>query len=156
MLVEMTAEHLPHVRHLLQETISACIDAEPEAQSRIIDHSLTSSAHWLAAGGEGVHLAFIDPNHNSENHVIGMILVKDYWNLVNLYVSPDAQCQGIASALIATAIERCRRHATHEKLRLNSSYFAAGFYQKMGFKQCGEERPAPGGCIPFEYDLTDI
>ena len=47
----------------------------------------------------------------------------------------------------------CSEKSDVQKIRLNSSHHAKGFYKAVGFVQTGPGKDLPGGCIPFEYNL---
>lgn len=83
--------------------------------------------------------------------ILGVVLVKDFWNLSMLFVDPDHHRSGIARQLLSRAIDHCKDKSPKGCLMLNSSNHAASFYRKMGFTQTAEPRDLPGGCVPFKY-----
>ena len=91
---------------------------------------------------------FLKYEKNSE--IIGFILIKDYWNLSDLFVLPEYQSSGIGSALLLEGLAICRRHSTKQFVRLNSSRNAVQFYKKHGFCE-SSNAPAKGEfAVPLE------
>jgi GNAT superfamily N-acetyltransferase len=82
-----------------------------------------------------------------------VILVKNDGGLCNLFVHPSCYKQGIGRALFQAAVSICKEKPDIRKIQLNSSTFAAGFYEAVGFVQTGPALDRPGGCIPYEYSL---
>ena len=68
----------------------------------------------------------------SGNIVIGYILVKEYWNLSDLFVLPGHQRFGVGTLLLSNAIEISKKHGVGY-MHLNSAVSAVGFYTKFGF-----------------------
>jgi len=84
--------------------------------------------------------------------VLGFILIQDYWNLSDLYVSPKAHGQGIGRALFEAARERCIA-ASAPYIRANSSRNAEPFYRKLGFIDFTPEKETPDFVVPLIYNL---
>ena len=103
---------------------------------------------WLSNKTEACHLKYV-----LERKIVGVILVRNYWNLCGLFVLPSHYKQGIGRTLFEAAAVSCREKSDVRKIKLNSSTFAAGFYESIGFVQTGIALDRPGGCIPYEYDL---
>ena len=85
--------------------------------------------------------------------ILGVALVKEFWNFAALFVEPGRHGAGIGRALVERVIAGCRGRSPKGCLRLNSSNHAAGFYERMGFVRNGEARDLPGGCVPFRFEL---
>nr|WP_255526891.1 GNAT family N-acetyltransferase [Photobacterium sp. BZF1] len=101
---------------------------------------------WRTHPDHSVHYVY-----RVDDLVVGSILVKEYWNLSNLFVDPAYHNQGIARQLITKALEDCKSRSPKQAVHLNASWYAVNFYQKMGFVPNGEPRDLPGGCFPFIY-----
>jgi GNAT superfamily N-acetyltransferase len=83
------------------------------------------------------------------------VLVKEYWNMTNLFVAPDHQGRGIGRLLLEAAMKGCQTRSPRGALLLNSSTVACGFYEHLGFRQTGPGRDRPGGCVPYGHDFRD-
>ena len=103
---------------------------------------------WLSKKGESCHLKYV-----LEGRIVGVILIAGYSDLCVLFVHPSCYKQGIGRALFEAALALCRERSDVGKVTLNSSTFAAGFYEAVGFVQTGPGKDLPGGCIPYEYSL---
>lgn len=102
---------------------------------------------WQLAPESGLHLQAVD-----HELLAGVILVRDYWNLCNLFVAPELHRRGIGRALINVAIEMCRSRSPRGCMRLNASPNAIGFYRTMGFQAVPDAPPQYRG-IPFQLDF---
>ncbi|MFD2271642.1 GNAT family N-acetyltransferase [Undibacterium arcticum] len=101
---------------------------------------------WSQHRDQAVHLKF-----SVHGRIVGVVLVKNFWNLCNLFVAPAQHGQGIGRALTFAAIERCRGKTERPALRLNSSRNAVGFYEGIGFVRTVTDTPPPQGCTPLEH-----
>ena len=148
MIRDAKEKDLPELHHLIAQSVHACIEAEEVDRENIIVDSLCSSEANVHGHSDGVHLVY-----EQHDQLLGMILIKEYWNMASLFVRPDKHHQGVATALLNEALEICRDKAAGKAIRLNSSHYAAGFYEAYGFIKNGPEKDLPGGCIPYLYYL---
>ena len=82
---------------------------------------------WVAGGGEGIHGFLV------------MRTAADESEILNLAVEPERRRQGIASALLAAAIEACRAagaKSVYLEVR-ESNAVAIAFYRSSGFEPTG-------------------
>ncbi|MGR5063731.1 GNAT family N-acetyltransferase [Photobacterium sp. DNB22_13_2] len=126
--------------------IRACIDEPADVQDEIIASCADSILWWRRYPDNSVHYVY-----RVDGNIVGAILVKEYWNLSNLFVDPRFHHQGIARQLITKALEACQELSPKQAVHLNASEYAVNFYQKLGFVPNGEPRDLPGGCFPFIY-----
>jgi len=119
---------------------------------------------WRAASEIG-HPFFSEDQLDEQQHLVGEIYLPKAETWVaqydgepvgfiglldsfigGLFVSPEAQGQGIGRALIAHALER--KHSLElEVYALNES--AVGFYRRLGFVEVSR-RPTDDNNLPFE------
>ncbi len=69
-----------------------------------------------------------------EDRTVGFILVKEYWNLSDLFVTPERSGIGIGTKLLDEALSVCKSNSDVDYIRVNSSRNAEGFYRKYGFE----------------------
>ena len=84
-----------------------------------------------------------------EASIVGIVMVKDFWNVSDLFVRPDFHRRGIGRALMQEALKRCEGKTERKDVKLNSSNYAVDFYRAIGFEPSGEPRDLPGGCVPL-------
>ncbi|PSU35597.1 GNAT family N-acetyltransferase [Photobacterium lutimaris] len=129
--------------------IRACVDEPANVRDEIIASCADSILWWRRYPDNSVHYVYrIDGN------IVGTILVKEFWNLSNLFVAPQFHRQGIARQLVAKALEVCEERSPKQSVQLNASKYAVNFYQKLGFIPNGEPRDLPGGCFPFIFKFN--
>ena len=134
---------------LTGRAIRSCIDEPADVQDGLIASCADSVMWWRTHPDYSVHYVY-----RVGDAVVGAVLVKEYWNLSNLFVDPAYHHQGIARQLINKALEECKSRSPKQAVHLNASRYAVNFYQKMGFVPNGEPRELPGGCFPFIYKFN--
>jgi len=134
---------------LIEQTIKTCIDATDDEANDLVAHSVYNMLLWKRSKQGSVHLVC-----RLEGRIVGVVLVKEFWNLTSLFVDPDFQARGIGQKLVQEALSQCRGMSPKRAVKLSSSTYAQDFYRAMGFKQVGEPQPLPGGCIPFEFSFN--
>ncbi|PTB30026.1 GNAT family N-acetyltransferase [Paraburkholderia caribensis] len=70
-----------------------------------------------------VHLKCVDGAE-----IVGVILIKNFWNLCSLFVDPQFQRQGVGRALLADAIRRRVSRNDKGHIKVNSAPTAVQFY----------------------------
>ncbi len=138
---------LPAVRALIAAAIRGSVARSEDEALFLIADIEESLAAWQAHPQRCVHLKC-----EVDGQLAGVVLVKDHWNLTNLFVAPPHQRRGIGRSLLTEAIARCRPVSPRPALLVHSSTVAVGFYRRMGFVANGEPRDRPGGCVPLRYD----
>jgi len=147
MIADVVSEDLPAIRNLIDATVRHSIPLPAGDQQWLLDGIMDSLERWEAEPAACLHLQYVDGEE-----IVGVLLLKDGWNLVNLFVDPAFHGQGIGRALVAAATEHARVTG-RDAIRLNSSDFAADFYRRLGFVQVGPGKDRPGGCVPMELTL---
>jgi GNAT superfamily N-acetyltransferase len=83
---------------------------------------------------------------------MGIILIKNFWNLCSLFVAPEIQRQGVGHALLTEAIRRCIHRNDRGHVKVNSAPNAVQFYQAQGFSVI-EGHPRRGTSLPMLLHL---
>ncbi len=123
---------LPGVRSLIAAAIRGSVaDTEADAEFLIADINETLDK-WLSEPEDSVHLKY-----EVGGEILGVALVKKFWNLSNLFVAPARQRQGIGRALINEVLRACRLASPRGKVEVNSSQVAVPFYESQGFRRTG-------------------
>ncbi len=80
-----------------------------------------------------------------DDKMVGVIGVRDGSHVFLLFVKGDQQGKGIAKALLAEALQRCKTvNPDLTKVTVNSSPNAVEAYQRMGFIPTSEEQLTNG------------
>ena len=138
--------HLEDIVRVISDSVTQCIKAQEFEIKTIIEDSIASSTAFMNEDQQGVHLVY-----QSSGTVVGIVLIHDYWNMKSLFVLPAFHRQGVASALLDTALDICKSNNPDGVVKLHSSTCATAFYENAGFSRHGTPRDLPGGCIPYIY-----
>ena len=103
---------------------------------------------WLAHPQDAVHLQAI-----RDGRLVGVVLVKQFWNLCSLFVDPGSHRQGIGRALMDTALARCVGRSPKQAVWLNASPGAVNFYRGLGFTERTSARQLPPGFVAMQRPL---
>ena len=147
MIAEVLTTDLPDIRHLIDTTVRHSIPLPADDQHWLLAGIMESLERWEAEPDVFLHIKYV-----ADEQIAGVLLLKDGWNLVNLFIDPAFQGQGIGRALVAAAAKHTRA-SNYDAIRLNSSDFAVDFYRRLGFVQMGPGKDRPGGCVPMELTL---
>ena len=80
----------PELLALMTRVICTSVTQETNLQNSYIDN-VTKNLEWWAANPElSCHLKAV--KHET---IVGVILIKKFWNLCSLFVAPECQHQGI-------------------------------------------------------------
>ncbi|CAG23633.1 GNAT family N-acetyltransferase [Photobacterium profundum] len=148
MIEQVNDTDVSDIIKLISKSIKTCIDVPTAEADGLIACSVDEILWWKCHQESTAHYIY-----RIDDKVVGTILIKDFCYISNLFVDPDFHHQGIGKQLIFHALAICKRCSPQSTVKLNSSFYAASFYQKMGFEQIGSAKDFPGGCIPFERVL---
>tara|TARA_R100000005_G_C4929449_1_gene159126 strand:+ start:61 stop:513 length:453 start_codon:yes stop_codon:yes gene_type:complete len=145
---EVRENDLENIKKIASTAIRECVADSDELHRLLTDDICLSFEWWKSNKEQSLHLLC-----EENGMVLGVILVKEYWNLSSLFVDPSLHCTGVGRDLINEAIAICSTKSPKGCLKLNSSNYAVPFYKKVGFTQTGKGIDRPGGCVPFEYNF---
>jgi predicted N-acetyltransferase YhbS len=142
-----TPEDGSSILALMTAVIRATVD--DAYQSDTIENVFSNLEYWKNNSDRCVHLvAEIDSS------VVGVILVKEFWNLCSLFVAVEQHRQGVGRALTEKAIITCRGQSPIDAIFLNSSPFAVEFYTALGFGPRKTNQVLHPGVEPMKYDFV--
>jgi len=150
MLRAVTVADLPEIDSLIERSVLQTLEAPAIDKAHYLQRIRQNLAWWKDNPDLAVHLQF-----SSDATPVGVILVKNFWNLCHLFVDPFRQRTGIGSALVQAAIEQCRGRTSRPAVRVNSSRNAIPFYRSKGFVVV-HEAPPPYTGLQFEYPFSHV
>ena len=133
---------------LMKRVICTNITQDADLQTLYIDNVVHNLSWWIEHPSMGCHLKAVQGKD-----IVGVILIKDFWNLCSLFVAPESQRQGIGRALVRSAIAQCREHSDEQVIYLNAAPNAIPFYESLGFIPRTSNRPQPPGVKPMRFLL---
>lgn len=136
------------LKAFMAAVIAGNVTREEPLLSEIVQNVSGNVDWWLQNPHECVHLKCVD-----SGRIVGVVLVKDFWNLCSLFVDPSVQGQGIGRLLAETAIEACRGRTPKRAIWLNASPNAVAFYEHIGFTARLSDRVLPPGFKAMEIAL---
>ncbi|ROZ62269.1 GNAT family N-acetyltransferase [Ramlibacter sp. WS9] len=135
------------IKALMARVLAGVIHEEPLA-AEMAQNTAANVDWWLQNPAQCVHLKCV-----AGGRIVGVVLVKNFWNLCSLFVEPSMQGQGIGRMLLESAIAACHGRSNRGAVWLNASPNAVSFYRHMGFTLRASDRPMPPGFAAMEYTL---
>jgi len=139
-------EDRPAIQSLMITTIAASI--EPAQHSAVIENVTRNLEFWARDPKASLHFVAEAPHG-----IVGVVLVKEFWNLCSLFVAPEYQGRGIGTQLVRTAVDLCRERSPIGALNLNAAPSAIGFYTALGFVRRESRQALPPGHLPMQLLL---
>jgi len=132
---------------LMVSVIRASLAAEH--QTDIVENVTGNLSVWSERPERCVHLVA-----ELDGMVIGVVLVKEFWNLCSLFVAPEHQGRGLGRKLVLEAIAACRKQSPEQAILLNAAPHAVGFYLALGFEVHESAQRLPPGFKAMRYRLA--
>lgn len=133
---------------LMSSVICSSVTQDVALQTSYIDNVAKNLYWWAANPASGCHLKAVD-----NQTIVGVVLVKNFWNLCSLFVVPEYHRQGIGRALMMAAIEECREKSERKAIHLNVAANAIPFYQAIGFIPRESKQSQPVGVQAMQFLL---
>lgn len=132
---------------LMVRVINASV--EPAYRAETIENVTRNLEVWCQEPAHCFHFVA-----EGENEVVGVILVKAFWNLCSLFVAPEWQRRGIGKQLLLAAIGTCRERSPKQAIYLNSAASAVSFYKALGFVSRESSQQLPQGFQAMQLALV--
>jgi len=142
------ADDVEAVRALMARTIRSSVSGDEDVLAATIANVNRNVDYWLAAPDNSVHLKAV-----IAGEVIGVILVKDFWNLCSLFVDAKHHGHGIGRTLVEAAAVQCMGRSPKAALWLNAATDAIPFYQRLGFVERATTQSLPRGFLAMQRPL---
>jgi GNAT superfamily N-acetyltransferase len=141
----VTASDTSAVRELMAHTIRERVTQDPELLAETLANVNKNLNFWLSSPDTCVHL-----KATASDSLVGVVLVKNYWNLCSLFVDPAYHGRGIGRALVEAATSLCRGRSPKDALLLNAATAAVSFYQHLGFQARASSQQLPSGFLAMQ------
>lgn len=132
----------PAIRALTRMVVRDAFASDAALQQDTIANIDLNIDRWLAQPDTCIHLKAVDGSA-----VVGMVLVREFWNLCNLFIHPGWQRRGIGRALLEAACAPCAGRSPKGAILLNAAPDAVAFYRRLGFEEREPTRPLPPGAL---------
>lgn len=83
------------------------------------------------------------------DQVAGVVMVKEHWNLVSLFVKSQYRGIGVGRALTVSALDACQGKCPYKGISLNASRDSVEFYEKLGFIRNRVDKEGMPGIVPM-------
>lgn len=141
---------VPELKLFMASVIAERVTQEEPLLSEIVGNVSGNVDWWLDHQDQCVHLKC-----TLNGSIVGVVLVKEFWNLCSLFVSPSLQGRGLGRSLLAAAVDTCRGRSPKGAIWLNSSPNAVAFYERAGFVARESNQPMPRGFKPMQLPLGE-
>ena len=136
------------IKAFMAEVIARQVVQVEPLLSEMVQNTASNVDWWLQNPADCVHLKCV-----SGGRIVGVVLVKNCWNLCSLFVDPSAQGQGLGRLLLEATIASCRGKSPKDAIWLNASPNAVPFYEHIGFTARLSDRILPPGFKAMQYVL---
>lgn len=136
------------IRTLLELVIHESLDATVHDIVSIIKSVNDNVDLWIRSPENIVHLVA-----EKDGELVGVIMIKEFWNFCSLFVHPAHQRKGVGRKLVNAALERCRGKSPHGAVHMFANNEAIEFYLALGFEVNIRPRPSPPGSTAMRKSL---
>lgn len=144
-IVDVRPEDTERIGTLMHDVVTSSLRLESDEMNAVLAN-VETNLHWAQANrASAIHLKCVD-----ESRIVGVMLIKDFWNLCSLFVDPRFQRRGIGRALMLVGIQRCISEGVRSYIKVNAAPNAVPFYQSLGFAIL-DDAPRKGTSVPMIF-----
>lgn len=144
-ILDVRREDTEPIGALMHDVVTSSLRLESEEMNAVLTN-VEANLHWAQANyASAVHLKCVDGSR-----IVGVVLIKDFWNLCSLFVDPCFQRRGIGRALLLAGIQRCISEDIRRCIKVNAAPNAVPFYQSLGFDIL-DNAPRKGTSVPMIF-----
>jgi GNAT superfamily N-acetyltransferase len=133
-------DDVEELRALMPRIIAVAVTRDATRYDEMTENVLSNLNWWLENPEKCCHLKCV-----VDGRLVGVVLVKNFWNVCSLFVEPEHHRQGIGRALILAAADVCRGKSERGAFWLNAAPEALPFYTRLGFTDRPPTQPLPPG-----------
>jgi len=145
---EVVQHDAPEVLRFMEQVIATAVAADAAVRAEMTENAGSNLHGSMAQPQTCCHLKCV-----AEGRIVGVVLVKNFWNLCSLFVAPEYHRRGIGRALVSAAMDRCRGRSERQALWLNAATNAVPFYRELGFRPRPTDQALPPGFQAMQIDL---
>jgi GNAT superfamily N-acetyltransferase len=135
------------LQSMMLRTIATSVPIDKAEMQEIFANVIANMRWAFDHPQQCVHLKCTD-----DGRLVGVILVKHFWNLCSLFVEPDYHGRGVGRGLLQETIRQCSTRIERPDMRVNAAPNAVGFYRAMGFTTV-EDAQRRGSSTPMSLPL---
>jgi GNAT superfamily N-acetyltransferase len=113
---------------MMLRTIKTSVRVDEVEMNEIVANVLANMRWAFDHPQQCVHLKCVD-----DGRIVGVVLVKKFWNLCSLFVEPSYHRRTVGRRLIQEAVKQCAARSELAYLRVNAAPNAVEFYSALGF-----------------------
>ncbi|GAB2587814.1 hypothetical protein GCM10027034_20300 [Ramlibacter solisilvae] len=147
-VIEVAPADAAEIEQLMRHVIHASVSAEADVLAETVANTRANLDWSIANPDKCCHLKCV-----AGDRIVGVVLVKDFWNLCSLFVEPGYQGRGVGRALVLAAVEKCRGRHERNALWLNAAANAVSFYARLGFLPRQTVQALPPGFQAMQLPL---
>ena len=147
MISPVTVDDVTTIKAIAEAAILTSVTASELLKQEIIEDTY----HHIDVSLEEAGHTFLK---YEDEGITGFILLRNGWNLSDLFVLPSQHGKGIGRALFTAAKNTIENEEHRGFIRVNSSLNAVNFYRTMGFEDFQSEHPFPDFVVPLIYTLN--
>ncbi|SDI16190.1 GNAT family N-acetyltransferase [Paraburkholderia phenazinium] len=125
---DIQASDASSLEPMMLHTIRTSVRVDEVEMVAVVANVLANMRWAFDHAQQCVHLKCVD-----EGRIVGVVLVKNFWNLCSLFVDPDYHRRGLGRRLIEAAVEQCAPRNERSYLQVNAAPNAVAFYRSLGF-----------------------
>jgi len=120
---------------MMLRTIKTSVRVDEVEMNEIVANVLANMRWAFDHPQQCVHLKCVD-----DGRIVGVVLVKKFWNLCSLFVEPSYHRRTVGRSLIQEAVKQCAARSELAYLRVNAAPNAVEFYSALGFTPVEDAR----------------
>ena len=143
MIKTVDSGDLPRALELVNRVFAEFVAVDyPEEGKKTFADYLENKLEEVAADVESGRKKIWGYYENDE--IIGVIATREISHIALMFVDKNHHRKGVARQLFNTVLDDVRQNSGAEKITVNSSPYAVGIYEKLGFVKTDEQQMKDG------------
>ncbi len=146
-ILKVNEGDIPSLQHIAERCLTESLLLDDPVRSDLVIHTAKNIRDYVVKDS-CVFVKYVEATQ-----VVAYLLIKNYWNLSDLFVLPERQGCGIGAKLLKYAVASAREKSDRSYIWVNSSENAEQFYRKYGFNNRAATGKNIRGFVPLELLL---